>query len=92
MSTAYMLVCAKPGRVGEVLRRLDGVPGVKDHEILFGEQIAARVDFAGVSLEQAASTLKAIDGILESRMYVGKRCHLLVRPARFYPTGRSSTN
>jgi hypothetical protein len=25
-------------------------------------------------------------------MYVGKRCHLLVRPARFHPTGRSSTN
>ena len=92
MSTAYMLVSAEPGRAVDVLRGLDGIAGVKDHEILFGEQIGARVDFEGATLEQAATDLKAIDGLRESRLYVGRRCQLLVRGARFYPTGRSSKN
>lgn len=87
-----MLVSAKPGRAREVLARLDSIPGVKDHDILFGEQIGARVDFGGTELESALSLLKAIDGIAESRLYMGRRCHLLVRKARFHPDGQSSSN
>lgn len=66
MGSVFALLSAVPGKERDLLERLAQFPGVQQRQLLFGEQIAVRLDEAKLGDAQA---LAAIAGVREARLY-----------------------
>ena len=66
MASVFALLSAVPGAERELLERLAAYPGVVDRQLLFGEQIAVRLDEGQLP---AAQGLAGLQGVREARLY-----------------------
>jgi hypothetical protein len=66
MGSLFVLVSALPGKERELFDRLGALPGLKDRQHLFGDQIALRLDEAQLQVAQQALSLH---GVREVRFY-----------------------
>lgn len=66
MGSVYALLSAVPGKERELLDGLAQFPGVQQKQLLFGEQIALRLDETQLPMAQQ---LAALQGVREARLY-----------------------
>lgn len=66
MGSVFALISAVPGKERELLERLAELPGVLQRQLLFGEQIALRLEEAALA---SAQQIAAWAGVREARVY-----------------------
>lgn len=66
MGSVFALLTAVPGQERELLDRLATFPGVEQRQLLFGQQIALRLDERQLP---DASQLGTLAGVREARLY-----------------------
>lgn len=66
MGSVFALLSAIPGKEREILEGLADFPGLLQKQLLFGEQIALRIDESQLP---AAQQLAALQGVREARIY-----------------------
>lgn len=71
VSSGFLLVETQPGREGQVLDLLGRFPGVTHRNLLFPAAIAVRIE-SHVSVDHVAGQLKALDGVVRTRLYRAK--------------------
>lgn len=86
MGSVFALLSAVPGKERELLDRLAEFPGVLQRQLLFGEEIAVRIEGSGLADAQA---LANVAGVREARVY-HERAAWIVRPRA--PAIASGTN
>ena len=68
VSSGFLLLETQPGREGQVLDLLGRFPGVTHRNLLFPAAIAVRVE-THHSVDHVAAQLKALDGVVRTRLY-----------------------
>jgi hypothetical protein len=69
LSSGFLLVETVPGREGHVLELLSRFPGVTHRSLLFPAAIAVKVETSHEGLDPLAKDLRALEGVLGTRLY-----------------------
>lgn len=68
MSSGFLLLETVPGREGQVLDLLAGVPGVTQRSVVFPAAIAVKIEADG-GIDPLARQLRGLDGVVATRVY-----------------------
>jgi hypothetical protein len=71
VSSGFLLLETQPGREGQVLDLLSRFPGVTHRNVLYPAAIAVRVE-ATAGVDILAAQLRALDGVVRTRLYRAK--------------------
>lgn len=66
----------------EVQTHLAAVPEVKKSEVLFGDQLAVRLECAREAVDAAAGRLGLIEGVRAAKLYTGDGSREITPPQR----------
>lgn len=70
MTPSYLLLEPQPGRSRDVLDALASLPQVAETERLFGEKVAARLEFED-GLDEAVDELETLEAVAWACLYGG---------------------
>lgn len=71
MTSSYLLLEPQPGRSRDVIDALAALPDVAETERLYGEKVAARLEFDD-GLEKVVDKLEALEAVAWACLYGGE--------------------